>query len=110
MCERAHAGLVIAGECERKPAASGRVGASVYTERFNRRKHPEETVTRVTGLGFSRVRLDDQFSANFCVAPFAPAHAPTKGLLPFVGVTHHAPGLEEELFLVPVVVVDVGAV
>ena len=34
MYERAHAGLVIAGECERKPAASGRVGASVYTGCF----------------------------------------------------------------------------
>lgn len=37
-------------------------------------------------------------------------HAPPKGLLPFAGVTHDAPGLEDELFLVPVVVVDVGAV
>ena len=41
---------------------------------------------------------------------FAPARAPPKGLLPFVRVTRDARGLEDELFLVPVVVVDVGAV
>lgn len=41
---------------------------------------------------------------------FAPAQAPPEGLLPFVRVTHNAPGLEDKLPLVPVVVVDVGAV
>ena len=40
MRERAHAGLVIAGRVRWRPAASGRVGASVYTERFNREKAP----------------------------------------------------------------------
>lgn len=41
---------------------------------------------------------------------FAPARAPPEGLLPFFRVTHDAPGFEDELLLVPVVVVDVGAV
>ena len=41
---------------------------------------------------------------------FAPARALPEGLLPFVRVTHDAPGLEDELPLVPVVVVDVCAV
>ena len=87
MCERAHAGLVIAGECERKPAASGRVGASVYTERFNRRKHPEETVISVTGLGFSRARLDDQFSANFFAALSVHPGTPRPPSYPSLGTT-----------------------
>lgn len=42
--------------------------------------------------------------------PLGAARAATKGLLAFVGVTHDALGLEDELFLVPVVVVDVGAI
>ena len=42
--------------------------------------------------------------------PLGAARATTKGLLAFVGVTHDALGLEDELFLVPVVVVDVGAI
>lgn len=41
--------------------------------------------------------------------PLGAAQAATKGLLAFVGVTRDALGLEDELFLVPVVV-DVGAV
>ena len=45
-----------------------------------------------------------------CARLFAPARAPPKGLLPFVRVTHDARGLEDELFRVPVVVMDVGAV
>ena len=45
-----------------------------------------------------------------CARPFTPVRAPPKGLLPFVRVTRDARGLEDELFLVPVVVVDVGAV
>lgn len=45
-----------------------------------------------------------------CARSYAPARAPPKGLLPFVRVTHDAPGLEDELPLVPVIVVDVGAV
>ena len=42
--------------------------------------------------------------------PLGAARAATKGLLAFVGVTRDALGLEDELFFVPVVVVDVGAV
>ena len=45
-----------------------------------------------------------------CARLFAPARAPPKGLLPFVRVTRDARGLEDELFRVPVVVMDVGAV
>ena len=45
-----------------------------------------------------------------CVRPFASARAPPKGLLAFVGATPDAPGLEDELLLVPVTVVDVGTV
>ena len=45
-----------------------------------------------------------------CARLFAPARAPPKGLLPFVRVTHDARGLEDELFRIPVVVMDVGAV
>ena len=41
---------------------------------------------------------------------FAPARALPEGLLPFVRVTRDARGLEDELPLVPVVVVDVGTV
>ena len=41
--------------------------------------------------------------------PLGATQAATKGLLAFVGVTRDALGLEDELFLVPVVV-DVGAV
>lgn len=42
--------------------------------------------------------------------PLGAAQAATKGLLAFVGVTRDELGLEDELFLVPVAVVDVGAV
>ena len=45
-----------------------------------------------------------------CARLFAPARAPPEGLLPFVRVTRDARGLGDELFFVPVVVVDVGAV
>ena len=42
--------------------------------------------------------------------PLGAARAATKGLLAFVGVTRDALGLEDELFFVPVIIVDVGAV
>ena len=42
--------------------------------------------------------------------PLGDARAATKGLLAFVGVTRDVLGLEDELFLVPVAIVDVGAV
>lgn len=42
--------------------------------------------------------------------PLGSARAATKGLLAFVGVIRDALGHEDELFLVPVVVVNVGAV
>ena len=87
MCERAHAGLVIAGECERKPAASGHVGASVYTERFNREQHSEETVTSVTSRVLLRARLDDQFSANFCAALSVHPGMPRPPSYPSLGTT-----------------------
>ena len=88
---------------------STRSGRSHTRTRPRGARHCRESV-RETGGERSRGRV---WMINFrrtCGRPFAPAHAPTKGLLPFVGVTHDAPGLEEELFLVPVVVVDVGAV
>lgn len=40
--------------------------------------------------------------------PLGAALAATKGLLAFVGVTRDAPGLEDELLLIPAVIVDVG--
>lgn len=48
--------------------------------------------------------------ASLVAQPLGAAQAATKGLLAFVGVTRDALGLEDELFLVPVIVVDVGAV
>ena len=48
--------------------------------------------------------------ASLFAQPLEAARAATKGLLAFVGVTRDALGLEDELFFVPVVVVDVGAV
>ena len=48
--------------------------------------------------------------ASLFAQPLGAAQAATKGLLAFVGVTRDALGLEDELFFVPVVVVDVGAV
>ena len=39
------------------------MGASVYTERSNREQYSEETVTSITGVGLSRARLGDRFSA-----------------------------------------------
>ena len=48
--------------------------------------------------------------ASLFAQPLGAARAATKGLLAFVGVTRDALGLMDELFLVPVVVVDVGAV
>lgn len=48
--------------------------------------------------------------ASLFAQPLGAARAATKGLLAFVGVTRDALGLEDELFLVPVAVVDIGAV
>ena len=48
--------------------------------------------------------------ASLCAQPLGSTRAATKRLLAFVGVTHDALGLEDELFLVPVVVVDAGAI
>ena len=48
--------------------------------------------------------------ASVFAQPLGAARATTKGLLAFVGVTRDAPGLEDELLLVPVIVVDVGTV
>ena len=48
--------------------------------------------------------------ASLVAQPLGAAQAATKGLLAFVGVTRDALGLEDELFLVPVIVVDVGAI
>ena len=57
--------------------------------------------------------MDDRFRrilASLFAQPLGVARAATKGLLAFVGVTRDALGLEDELFIVPVVVVEVGAV
>lgn len=48
--------------------------------------------------------------ASLFAQPLGADQAATKGLLAFVGVTRGALGFEDELFLVPVIVVDVGAV
>ena len=67
----------------------------------------------ITGDELSRACLDDRFRrilASLFAQPLGAAQSATKGLLPFVRVTHDAPGLEDELLLVPVIVVDVGAV
>ena len=48
--------------------------------------------------------------ASLCAQPLAAGRAATKGRLAFVGVIRDALGLEDELFLVPVVVVDVRAI
>ena len=67
----------------------------------------------VTGIGLSRARLGDHFSAysRFARRTAARDHPScnerTSSLHP---ITHDALGLEDELFFVPVVVVDVGAV
>ena len=70
-------------------------------------------MTSVTGNELSRARSDDRFRAysHFAFArPLGSARAATKGLLAFVGVIRDALGHEDELFLVPVVVVNVGAI
>lgn len=67
----------------------------------------------VTGIELSRACLDDHFStySRFALRAAArAARAATKGLLAFVEVTRDALGLVDELFFIPVVVVDVGAV
>lgn len=67
----------------------------------------------VTGNELSRACLDDRFRrilASLFAQPLGSAQAATKGLLAFVGVIRDTLGLEDELFFVPVVVVDVGAV
>lgn len=48
--------------------------------------------------------------ASLFAHPLGASQAATKGLLAFVGVTRDALGFEDEWFLVPVIVVDVGAV
>ena len=48
--------------------------------------------------------------ASLFAQPLGADQAATKGLLAFVGVTCGALGFEDELFLIPVIVVDVGAV
>lgn len=48
--------------------------------------------------------------ASLFAQPLGAARAATKGLLAFARVTRDALGLEDELFLVPVIVVDVGAI
>lgn len=48
--------------------------------------------------------------ASLFAHPLGASQAATKGLLAFVGVTRDALGLEDELFFVPVIVVNVGAV
>ena len=48
--------------------------------------------------------------ASLFAQPLGAARAATKGLLAFVDVTRDALGLVDELFFIPVVVVDVGAV
>ena len=66
----------------------------------------------VTGDELSRASLDDRFRrilASLCAQPLGAARAATKGPLAFVGSVRNAPGLGEELLLVPVVV-DVGAI
>ena len=66
----------------------------------------------VTGTELLRACLDDRFRrilASLFAQPLGAARAATKGLLAFVGSVRNAPGLGEELLLVPVVV-DVGAI
>jgi len=48
--------------------------------------------------------------ASIFAQPLGAAQAATKGLLAFVGVTRNALGLVDEMLLIPVIVVDVGAV
>ena len=48
--------------------------------------------------------------ASLLAQPLGAAQAATKGLLAFVGVTRDALGLEDELILIPVIVMDIGAV
>lgn len=76
-------------------------------------------MTSVTGDKLLRGRLVDRFSPFSRFArrafpdrnsqPYRMVRASTRGS-PFVGVARDASGLEDELLLVPVVVVDVGAV
>ena len=74
----------------------------------------------VTGAGLSRARLGDHFSTYSRFAfrafldrndrPFRTFRASTRDYSSFVGVTRDALGLEDELLLFPVIVVDAGAV
>ena len=48
--------------------------------------------------------------ASLFAHPLGASQAATKGLLAFVGVTPDTLGLEDELLLVPVIIMDVGAV
>ena len=76
-------------------------------------------MTSVTGDEFLRGRLADRFSPFSCLArrafldrngrPFRMVRVSTRGSS-FVGVTRDASGLEDELLLVPVIVVDVRAI
>ena len=74
----------------------------------------------VTGAGLSRARLGDHFStySRFAFRAFLDRNdqrsrtfrASTRDYSSFVGVTRDALGLEDELLLFPVIVVDSGAV
>lgn len=74
----------------------------------------------VTGAGLSRARLGDHFStySRFAFRAFLDRNdqpsrtfrASTRDYSSFVGVTRDALGLEDELLLFPVIVVDAGAV
>lgn len=74
----------------------------------------------VTGTGLSRARLGDHFStySRFAFRAFLDRNdqpsrtfrASTRDYSSFVGVTRDALGLEDELLLFPVIVVDAGAV
>ena len=74
----------------------------------------------VTGIGLSRARFADRFSASSRFArrtfldrsgrPFRMFRTSTRDRSSFVGVARDASGLEDELLLVPVIVVDVRAV
>ena len=77
-------------------------------------------MTSVTGNEFLRGRLADRFSPFSRLAHRAfldrngrlsrMVRASTRGCSSFVGVARDASGLEDELLLVPVVVMDVGTV
>ena len=71
------------------------MGASVYTERFNREQYSEETVISLTGLRFSQARLDEEFSANFCAALSVHPGMPRPPSYPSLGTTETHQGSTE---------------